>query len=79
LEASIKQWGKKMQDEITDGVKYLKKEGITATEFIAIYSGSYLGYATLVGVVFTSGFNAFVVDNVGISNLFTFLKTILHY
>ena len=78
-EASFKEWGKKMQDDITDGVEYLKKEGIADPERIAIYGGSYGGYATLAGVTFTPDLYVCAVDYVGISNLFTFLKTIPPY
>ncbi len=78
-EASIKEWGKKMQDDITDGVEYLKKEGIADPERIAIYGGSYGGYAALAGVTFTPDLYACAVDYVGISNLFTFMKTIPPY
>jgi dipeptidyl aminopeptidase/acylaminoacyl peptidase len=78
-EASFKEWGKKMQDDITDGVEYLKKEGIANPERIAIYGGSYGGYATLAGITFTPDLYACAVDYVGISNLFTFLKTIPPY
>ncbi len=78
-EASFKQWGKKMQDDITDGVEWLKKEGIADPKRIAIYGGSYGGYATLAGVAFTPDLYACAVDYVGVSNLFTFMKTIPPY
>jgi dipeptidyl aminopeptidase/acylaminoacyl peptidase len=78
-EASFKEWGKKMQDDITDGVEYLKKEGIADPKRIAIYGGSYGGYATLAGVTFTPDLYACAVDYVGVANLFTFLKTIPPY
>jgi dipeptidyl aminopeptidase/acylaminoacyl peptidase len=78
-EASFKEWGKKMQDDITDGVEYLKKEGIADPERIAIYGGSYGGYATLAGVTFTPDLYACAVDYVGVANLFTFMKTIPPY
>ena len=78
-EASFKQWGKKMQDDITDGVEYLKKEGIADPTRIAIYGGSYGGYATLAGVTFTPDLYACAVDYVGVANLFTFMKTIPPY
>ena len=45
--ASFKEWGKKMQDDVTDGVQWLINEGIADPERIAIYGGSYGGYATL--------------------------------
>jgi dipeptidyl aminopeptidase/acylaminoacyl peptidase len=78
-EASFKQWGKKMQDDITDGVEYLKKEGIADPKRVAIYGGSYGGYATLAGVAFTPDLYACAVDYVGVANLFTFMKTIPPY
>lgn len=78
-EISFKEWGKKMQDDITDGVEYLKKEGIADPERIAIYGGSYGGYATLAGVAFTPDLYRCAVDYVGVANLFTFLKTIPPY
>jgi dipeptidyl aminopeptidase/acylaminoacyl peptidase len=78
-EASFKEWGKKMQDDISDGVEYLKKEGIADPERIAIYGASYGGYATLAGVTFTPDLYACAVDYVGVANLFTFMNTIPPY
>ena len=78
-EASFKEWGKKMQDDITDGVKWLIKEGIADPKRVAIYGGSYGGYATLAGVTFTPDLYAAAVDYVGPSNMFTFMKTIPPY
>ena len=78
-EASFKQWGKTMQDDITDGVEWLKQQGIADPKRIAIYGGSYGGYATLAGVTFTPDLYAAAVDYVGVSNLLTFMKTIPPY
>ncbi|HHE55819.1 MAG TPA: S9 family peptidase [Caldithrix abyssi] len=78
-EISFKQWGKKMQDDITDGVKWLIEQGIADPKRIAIYGGSYGGYATLAGLAFTPDLYACGVDYVGVSNLFTFLNTIPPY
>lgn len=78
-EASFKQWGKKMQDDITDGVEWLIKEGIADPERIAIYGASYGGYATLAGITFTPDLYAAAVDYVGVSNIFTLLNTIPPY
>jgi len=78
-EASFKQWGKKMQDDITDGVEYLIKEGIADPKRIAIYGGSYGGYAALAGVAFTPELYTCAVDYVGVANLFTFMNTIPPY
>ena len=68
-----------MQDDITDGVQWLIKEGIADPKRIAIYGGSYGGYATLAGVTFTPDLYTCAVDYVGVSNLFTFMKTIPPY
>lgn len=76
---SQKQWGKTMQDDITDGVNWLIKEGIADPKRVAIYGGSYGGYATLAGVTFTPDLYACAVDYVGVSNMFTFMKTIPPY
>ena len=79
LEASYKQWGLKMQDDITDGVKWLIEQGIANPKRIAIYGGSYGGYATLAGLAFTPDLYACGIDYVGVSNLFTFMQTIPPY
>ena len=79
FEASFKQWGKTMQDDISDGVKWLIKEGIADSTRVAIYGGSYGGYATLAGLTFSPELYAAGVDYVGVSNLFTFMKTIPPY
>ena len=78
-EISFKQWGKTMQDDITDGVNWLIDKGIADPAKIAIYGGSYGGYATLAGLTFTPDLYACGVDYVGVSNLFTFLQTIPPY
>lgn len=78
-EASFKQWGKKMQDDISDGVNWLIDQGIANPKKVAIYGGSYDGYATLAGLTFTPDLYACGVDYVGVSNLFTFMNTIPPY
>ena len=78
-EKSFKQWGKTMQDDITDGVNWLISEGIADPDRVAIYGASYGGYATLAGLTFTPDLYACGVDYVGVSNLFTFIETIPPY
>jgi dipeptidyl aminopeptidase/acylaminoacyl peptidase len=78
-EASFKQWGKAMQDDITDGVQWLIKQGIADPKRIGIYGGSYGGYATLAGLVYTPDLYAVGIDYVGVSNLFTFIKAFPPY
>ncbi|HEV8312722.1 MAG TPA: S9 family peptidase [Burkholderiaceae bacterium] len=78
-EASFGQWGLKMQDDVTDGVQWLVKQGIADPKRIGIYGGSYGGYTTLAGVTFTPELYAAAVDYVGVANLFTFMNTIPPY
>jgi dipeptidyl aminopeptidase/acylaminoacyl peptidase len=78
-EISFKQWGKTMQDDISDGVLWLIDEGIADSERIAIYGASYGGYATLAGLTFTPDLYACGVDYVGVSNIFTLLETLPPY
>lgn len=73
-ELSYKQWGQTMQNDITDGVRWLISQGIADSTRIAIYGGSYGGYATLAGLTYTPDLYACGVDYVGVSNLFTFLR-----
>jgi dipeptidyl aminopeptidase/acylaminoacyl peptidase len=68
-----------MQEDITEGVKYLVKQGIADPKRIAIYGGSYGGYATLAGITQTPDLYACAIDYVGVSNLFTFMNTIPPY
>jgi len=79
LNAGNKQWGLKMQDDITWGVKHLVKEGIADPKKVAIMGGSYGGYATLAGLAFTPDLYAAGVSLVGPSNLLTLLETIPPY
>lgn len=78
-EASFKQWGLTMQNDITDGVYWLIEQGIADPKRVAIYGASYGGYATLQGLVVTPTLYAAGVDYVGVSNLFTFMQTIPPY
>ncbi|MBL7085634.1 MAG: S9 family peptidase [Candidatus Cloacimonetes bacterium] len=78
-EASFEQWGKKMQDDITDGVNWLIEKGIADSERIGIYGVSYGGYATLAGLAFTPDLYACGVDYVGVSNIFSWMKAFPPY
>ena len=78
-ESSFKQWGKTMQDDITDGVNWLIDQGIADPDRIAIYGASYGGYATLAGLAFTPDLYTCGVDYVGVSSLFTFMESMPPY
>jgi dipeptidyl aminopeptidase/acylaminoacyl peptidase len=79
LDAGNHEWGRKMQDDVTWGVKYLVAEGIADPKRVGILGGSYGGYATLAGVAFTPDVYAAAVDIVGPSNLLTLLDSIPPY
>jgi dipeptidyl aminopeptidase/acylaminoacyl peptidase len=68
-----------MQNDISDGVKWLVDQGIADPERVAIYGGSYGGYATLAGLTLSPELYAAGVDYVGVSNMFTFMNTIPPY
>jgi dipeptidyl aminopeptidase/acylaminoacyl peptidase len=67
-----------MQDDITDGARWLIDRGIADPKRIGIYGASYGGYAVLAGLAFTSDLYACGVDYVGVSNLFTLFKLKLY-
>lgn len=79
LDAGNKEWGQKMQDDVTWGAKYLIAQGIADPKRIGIMGGSYGGYATLAGVTFTPDVYAAAVSIVGPSNLITLLESIPPY
>jgi dipeptidyl aminopeptidase/acylaminoacyl peptidase len=79
LDAGNKQWGDKMQDDVTWGVKYLIEQGIADPKRVGIWGGSYGGYATLAGITFTPDLYAAAVAEVAPSNLITLLETIPPY
>ncbi|MCO5267119.1 MAG: S9 family peptidase, partial [Lentimicrobium sp.] len=79
INAGNNEWGQKMQDDITWGVKYLIEQGMVDAKRVAIMGGSYGGYATLAGLAFTPEVYACGVSIVGPSNLITLLNSIPPY
>ncbi|MEQ1762251.1 MAG: S9 family peptidase [Pyrinomonadaceae bacterium] len=79
LNAGNNEWGQKMQDDITWGVKYLVEQGIADPKRVGIMGGSYGGYATLAGVTYTPDTYAAAVAIVAPSNLQTLLEAIPPY
>ncbi|GAA4275537.1 S9 family peptidase [Aquimarina mytili] len=77
--AGSKQIGRKMLDDLEDGVQYAKSLGFIDQNRIAIYGGSYGGLATLGSMVKTPDLYQCGVDYVGVSNLFTFFKSFPPY
>jgi dipeptidyl aminopeptidase/acylaminoacyl peptidase len=79
LNAGNGEWGRKMQDDLTWGVKALVADGTVDRKRVGIVGGSYGGYATLAGVAFTPDLYAAAVDMEGPSNLVTFINAIPPY
>ena len=75
----FRQWGREIQDDVTDGAQWLVDPGIADPERIGIYGGSFGGYATLAGLTFTPDLYACGVDYVGVSNIFTWMKAFPPY
>ncbi|MBI4349278.1 MAG: S9 family peptidase [Elusimicrobia bacterium] len=79
LHAGDREWGAKMQDDLTDAVEWAVKEGIADPKRVAVYGASYGGYAALAGAAFTPDLYACAVDIVGPSNIATLIQSIPPY
>jgi dipeptidyl aminopeptidase/acylaminoacyl peptidase len=77
--AGDREWGGKMHDDLIDAVDYVVGQGWADPSRVAIYGGSYGGYAALVGAAFTPSVFRCAVDIVGPSNLKTLIETIPPY
>ena len=69
LEAGYGQWGRKMQTDLSDGVRYLVKEGIADPAKVCIVGASYGGYAALAGVTLDPTVYRCAVSVAGLSDL----------
>jgi dipeptidyl aminopeptidase/acylaminoacyl peptidase len=74
LEAGFGEWGRKMQTDLSDGVRYLAHQGIVDPKRVCIVGASYGGYAALAGVTIESGVYRCAVSVAGISDLRRFRK-----
>ncbi|HYB52692.1 MAG TPA: S9 family peptidase, partial [Thermoanaerobaculia bacterium] len=79
LNAGNRQWGLKMHDDLIDSVQWAIQQGIADPKKIAIFGGSYGGYAALAAVTFTPEAFACSVDIVGPSNLKTLIASVPPY
>lgn len=70
LTSGYKQWGLAMQDDVTDGVRYLISQGIVDATRVCIDGGSYGGYATLMALVKEPELFKCGIDEAGVSDLF---------
>jgi dipeptidyl aminopeptidase/acylaminoacyl peptidase len=69
LAAGFGQWGRRMQTDLSDGVRYLVKEGIADPARVCIFGASYGGYAALAGVTLDPGVYRCAISVAGISDL----------
>ncbi|NMD55525.1 MULTISPECIES: alpha/beta hydrolase family protein [Tsukamurella] len=76
MQAGIGELAGAMHDDLIDAVQWAVAEGIADPERLAIFGGSYGGYAALVGVTFTPDVFAAAIDYVGISSLPNFMATL---
>ncbi|HQY88577.1 MAG TPA: S9 family peptidase, partial [Tepidisphaeraceae bacterium] len=74
LNKANKEWAGKMHDDLLDSIQWAVDHGVTTKDKVAIYGGSYGGYATLVGLTFTPDVFACGVDIVGPSSLVTLMQ-----
>jgi dipeptidyl aminopeptidase/acylaminoacyl peptidase len=79
VNAGDREWGGKMQDDLLDAVAYAVGQDWADPGKVAIYGGSYGGYAALAGAAFSPGVFRCAVDIVGPSNLKTLIETIPPY
>jgi dipeptidyl aminopeptidase/acylaminoacyl peptidase len=69
MTAGYGEWGRKMQTDLSDGVRYLAKQGIIDPARVCIVGASYGGYAALAGVTLDPGIYRCAVSVAGISDL----------
>ncbi len=67
--AGRKQWGRKMQDDLSDGVKYLTSSGIADPSKVCIMGWSYGGYAAMAGATLTPELYRCSIAGAGVSDL----------
>jgi len=77
--AGSKEWGGKIQDDITDGVRWLIQERKVDSARIGIYGAGFGGYSALHGACFHSDLYACAASYSGFINLFTYLKEVPPY
>jgi dipeptidyl aminopeptidase/acylaminoacyl peptidase len=77
--AGFGQWGLAMEDDVEDGVRWAVEQGIADPSRVAIYGGSYGGYATLSGITKTPTLYRCAISFVGISNILTWMAAIPPY
>jgi dipeptidyl aminopeptidase/acylaminoacyl peptidase len=67
--AGKRQWGRAMQDDLTDAVKWAIENRITSADRVGIFGASYGGYAVLAGLAFTPELYRCGSNYVGVADL----------
>lgn len=68
-QAGFGEWGRKMQSDLSDGVRELAKTGVIDPQRVAILGGSYGGYAALAGAAFEGRTYRCAVSIAGVADL----------
>lgn len=69
LEAGYRQWGARMQDDLTDATRWAVQQGYADPKRLCIYGASYGGYAALEGVVREPDLYRCAIGYVGVYDL----------
>lgn len=76
LQAGYGQWGRDMQNDISDGVKWAIDQKYARADQVCIYGGSYGGYATMAGLAFTPDLYQCGIDYVGVTSIPLLFETL---
>jgi dipeptidyl aminopeptidase/acylaminoacyl peptidase len=79
MNAGNREWGAKMHDDLLDAVNHLVAQSIVDSARVAIYGGSYGGYAALIAATFTPDVFRCAISMVGPSNLNTLIESFPEY
>jgi dipeptidyl aminopeptidase/acylaminoacyl peptidase len=79
VNAGDREWGGRMHDDLLDAIEFVVGKGWVDRDRVAIYGGSYGGYAALVGATFTPDVFTCAVDIVGPSSIKTLIESIPPY
>ena len=79
FKSGFKQIGRKLMDDVEDGLQYVIDEGWADRQKVAIYGASHGGYAVLRGLEKTPDLYTCGVDYCGVANIFTFMSSMPDY
>jgi len=76
MSAGYGQWGRKMQTDLSDGVRHLAAKGVIDPKRVCIFGWSYGGYAALAGATLDPGVYRCAADMAGPSDLRLMLQEV---